>query len=211
MWGKFVVAGTISQIRVPIVSTEAKQRITREQYLAIERATEQRSEFFDGEMFAMGGASERHNLIVLNFAAEIRSQLKTRPCRVYANDMRVRVSATGLYTYPDVTVVCGEVEFEDDQHDTLLNPTLVVEVLSPSTEKYDRGKKSEHYRKIESLREYVLVSQEEPHVEQYLRQESGAWLLVETNESLAPVQLTSIGCEVTLAEIYDKVTWPDAL
>src|SRR5262249_39888199 len=127
------------------MSTPTKSRFTPEEYLALERAAERRSEYYAGEIFAMGGASRKHIVIVANISGQLWSQLKGRPCRVYPNDMRVKVSPTGLYTYPDVAVVCGLDQFDDDHQDTLLNPTVIIEVLSKSTEAYDRGKKFEHY------------------------------------------------------------------
>src|SRR5437868_8492820 len=141
------------------MSSQPKTLLTPEEYLAIERKAEYRSEYLNGEMFAMTGASRKHNLIALNIAGELRQQLKSKPCEAYVNDMRVRIPATDLYTYPDVTVVCGDPEFEDAFIDTLLNPTLLIEVLSESTESYDRGKKFGYYRTIQSLAEYLLVAQ----------------------------------------------------
>jgi Uma2 family endonuclease len=178
--------------------------------LVLERSCGQKHEYFAGEMFAMGGASERHNLIVTNLVRELSLQLKGRPCKTYANDMRVKVASTGLYTYPDVTVVCGEARFADEQRDTLLNPTVLIEVLSKSTEGYDRGEKSEHYRQLESLAEYLLVSQEKCHVEHYVRQPDHQWLLSESKSLQQTIRVPSIGCELALAEIYDKVASANA-
>src|SRR6266404_1708800 len=152
------------------MSSVPKTFLTPEQYLEIERKAEFKSEYFQGEMFAMAGAREAHNLIALNLAAALHPQLRARPCRAYISDMRVRVSATGLYTYPDILVVCGEPQFLDERRDTLLNPNLIVEVLSPSTEAYDRGRKFEHYRSVESLSEYLLVSSERIIAELFTRQ-----------------------------------------
>lgn len=182
-----------------------KRLFTPEEYLAIERNAEQKSEYFAGEIFAMGGASEGHNLIVTNIVGELRQQLKNRPCRLYANDMRIKVSPTGLYTYPDVVVMCGEARFDDEQKDTLLNPTVIIEVLSKSTEAYDRGEKAEHYRKLKSLTEYFLVAQEKYHIERYARQDNDRWLLTEASDLQEVVHLSSIECELSLAEVYDKV------
>ena len=187
------------------MTSQTKRCFTPEEYLAIERHAEQRSEYLAGEIFAMGGASERHNLIVTNIVGELRSQLKGRPCKVYSSDMRVKVNPTGLYTYPDVVVLCGEACFDDTQKDTLLNPTVVIEVLSASTEAYDRGEKFEHYRKLASLVEYLLVAQERHHIEHYLRQSDHQWLLSEADGRQDIVQLPSITCELALAEVYDKV------
>lgn len=189
------------------VSSDPLHRLTAAEYLALERQSEHRSEYLDGEVYAMTGASRRHNLIVLNLAAALHGQLKGRPCEVYANDMRVHVAATGLFTYPDVAAVCGEPRFADAALDTLLNPILLIEVLSPSTEAYDRGKKFAHYRTLGSLAELVLVAQDEIRVERYTRQEDGRWLLSEASrgDSLA---LPSISCEIPLSEIYERVTPP---
>ena len=178
---------------------------TPEEYLALERQSAERREYLAGQVFAMGGASERHNLVVTNVVRELGQQLKQRPCRVYASDMRVKVAASGLYTYPDVVVACGEARFDDEQRDTLLNPTVIIEVLSPSTEAYDRGEKFEHYRKIESMAEYILIAQERCHVEQFIRRPDGHWLLAEWDGREAAFPLPSINCSLALAEIYDKV------
>lgn len=176
-----------------------------EEYLEAERRAETKSEYLDGEVFAMSGGSRRHNLVMTNLIREVSQQLKNRPCEVYPSDLRVHIPATGLYTYPDLVVVCGEPRFEDQELDTLLNPTLIIEVLSPTTEAYDRGKKFEHYRTIESLAEYVLVSQDAPRIEQYVRQEGGSWLLTATPGLEGRMILPSVGCELALAEVYDKV------
>jgi Uma2 family endonuclease len=176
-----------------------------EEYLEIERLAEARSEYLDGEMFAMAGASIEHNAVVANLLGELRQQLKRRPCQVFPSDLRLHVPATGLYTYSDAVVVCGEPRLEDEHLDTLLNPTLIVEVLSPTSEAYDRGKKFEHYRSIESLAEYLLVAQDEPRIEQYLRQSDGRWLFTAVAGLNATMALPSIQCELSLAEVYDKV------
>jgi len=184
----------------------ARQRLTPAEYLEIERAAEFKSEFFAGEMFAMAGASPPHVLITSNVNRELGTQFKNRPCRVYSSDLRVKVSATGLYTYPDVVVVCGEQRFDDERGDTLLNPTLIVEVLSPTTETYDRGEKFDHYSQLESLQEYVMIAQDRPRVERYVRQPGGQdWLLTVVRHAQGSISLPSIGCELSLAEVYDRV------
>lgn len=188
---------------------QPKPRLTPEDYLALERSADFKSEYFNGEIFAMTGASEPHNLIVINTIRELSTQLKKRPCKVYANDMRVKVDPTGLYTYPDVVVTCGKAQFDDTHLDTLLNPVLIVEVLSDSTEAYDRGRKFEHYRKLESLAEYVLIAQNRPHIESYRRQANQQWLLTECGTPDGALRLVSIDCELALAEIYDKVELPE--
>jgi Uma2 family endonuclease len=182
-----------------------KQRWTRESYLAFDRASDEKHEFIDGNVCAMTGASENHNLINVNITIALGIQFRGRPCKLYANDMRVRLPSHN-YVYPDIAVVCGEAQLEDEHLDTLLNPTVIIEVLSPSTETYDRGKKFEHYRALESLQEYLLVSQEQAHIERYIRQEDG-WLLTEAKGMEASIELSSIGCALTLADVYDKVTF----
>ena len=187
------------------MSLQPKTRFTPEEYLALERKAECKSEYFNGEIFAMSGATPQHVLIVTNVVSELRGQLKSRPCTVYSTDLRLKVSATGLYTYPDVIVVCGEPQFNDDHKDTLLNPTLIVEVLSESTKDYDRGGKFEQYRMLESFIEYVLIAQDKHHVEHFVRQPDNRWLLSETNRVEDTLELTSIGCNLALTEVYDKV------
>lgn len=187
------------------MSSQTETYLTPEEYLALERQAEYRSEYFNGGMFAMTGASRKHNLITLNIGAELRSCLRESPCEVYVNDMRVRVVAASLYTYPDVVVVCGEPTFEDERVDTLLNPVLLVEVLSESTESYDRGKKFSYYRTIGSLAEYLLVAQDEHKVEQYNKQADGRWLLTDIRGLDATVELVSVQCSLGLKEIYSKV------
>ncbi len=187
------------------MSSQPKTYLTPEEYLAIERQAEIKSEYYDGEMFMMAGASREHNLINTNITGFLQPQLRHKPCEIYANDMRVRVPATGLYTYPDIVVVCGEPEFEDEHVDTLLNPTLLVEVLSDSTERYDRGKKATHYRSVETLREYLLVAQDEYKIERYARQADGDWRLTDFRTPDARVELASIACVLELSEVYDKV------
>jgi Uma2 family endonuclease len=159
------------------MSALPKPALTAADYLAIERAAETKSEFFDGEMFAMAGTTKNHARIVMNLSRELSARLKGRTCEPFATDLRVKIEANGLYTYPDLVVVCGGQHFEDDRLDTLLNPTLIVEVLSETTERYDRVKKFDLYRALPSLQEYVLISQSEPRVEQFLRQPDGEWNL----------------------------------
>jgi Uma2 family endonuclease len=185
-------------------SAAVKTRFTPEQYLALERKAAFKSEYVDGCIRAMAGASRAHNLIAVNLSREISSQLKDRPCETYAGDMRVRTGPSGLYTYPDVVVVCGEPRFEDDELDTLLNPTMIVEVLSPSTEADDRGHKFASYRRLTSLQEYVLVAQDRRSVERYTRQDD-AWLLTDLNGPEDMLRLASIHVDIALSEIYAKV------
>jgi Uma2 family endonuclease len=185
-------------------------RLTEAEYLEIERRAEYKSEFLDGEMFAMGGGTSSHSLIKCNLIGEIRSRLKGCPCVFYDSDMRVKVQAPGLYTYPDVSVACGEVQFADERKDTFLNPTVIIEVPSESSEAYDRGKKFGLYRQLPSLREYLLVSQYKPHIEQFIRQESGEWLLRDIVGLESKLSLTSVGITVEMAEVYYNVQFEAA-
>lgn len=183
--------------------------LTPTEYLKIERAAEFRHEYFNGEMFAMSGGSPQHSLIKMNTGRELGNKLKGRPCTAFDSDLRIRVSPAGLYTYPDISVVCGELEFDDDQGDTVLNPALLVEVLSDSTEAYDRGKKFEHYRRIASLREYVLISQKSPTIERYLRNADETWTLTAVIGLDASIHLPTIDVTLPLIEVYDRVTFDD--
>ncbi len=178
---------------------------TPEQYLTLERKAEYKSEYINGCIFAMAGASRQHNQITFNIAGELRTQLKGRAaCIAYSNDMRVKVSETGLYSYPDVVATCNEPNFEDSFVDTLLNPAVIVEVLSDSTEAYDRGEKFAHYRRLSSLEEYILVAQHRICVEHYVRQ-GELWIFAETSQLDGIIHIDSIGCTLPLNEIYDKV------
>ena len=191
---------------------ETTDRLTEAEYLVRERAAEYRSEYRGGRMVAMTGASRAHNVIRLNLAREVSAQLRGRPCEAYVNDMRVKVAAAGLYTYADLVVVCGEPAFEDATLDTLLNPGVIVEVLSPSTEAYDRGEKFAHYRRLETLREYVLIAQDRLRVERFVREaaDPDRWRLSELSQPDASLELATIGCAVPLREIYERVTVPPA-
>jgi len=182
--------------------------LTAEEYLARELKAEFKSEFYQGEMFAMAGASKFHNLINDNISIEIGGRLKGGPCRTVSNDQRLRVDATGLYTYPDYMIVCGPRLYDPRNKDTLLNPTVIFEILSPSTESYDTGTKFRHYQKIESVREIVLVSQETMMVQVYERQPDGKWLLSTFDESGGEMKLTTVPVSVPLADIYRDVEFP---
>lgn len=190
-----------------------KTRMTSQEYLAQERQAEFRSEFYRGETFAMAGASRSHNLIAGNIFATIHGQITSRDCEVYQGDMRVKVSASGLYVYPDVVVACEQPKFEDAQLDTLLNPRVLVEVLSKTTESYDRGTKWRHYQTLPELREYVLVSQACALVEVYRRTADGhrtageQWLYGAYHEPSQPIILDSIDCRLQLDQIYAKVSF----
>lgn len=182
-----------------------KTRITSQEYLAQEREAEFRSEFYFGETFAMAGASRSHNLIAGNIFAAIHSQIASRDCEVYQGDMRVKISASGVYVYPDVVVACEQPKFEDTKLDTLLNPRVLVEVLSNTTEIYDRGTKWRHYQSLPALREYILVSQSSALVEIYHRTADEQWLYGAYHEPSQPIKLDSIDCQLQLAQIYAEV------
>lgn len=191
------------------MSAQSVPYLSPQQYLEIERKANHKSEYFSGQMFAMAGASREHNLITGNVVGEMRQRLKGSPCETYPSDMRVLVPATGLYTYPDATVACGEPEFADGNVDILLNPLVIVEVFSDSTENYDRGANFAQYQRIESLREYVLVSQDKPRVERYSRQaDSGQWLYEKSDGIEAIVTLNALGFVLPLMEIYARVNFP---
>ena len=180
-----------------------------QEYLDQERLATTKSEYFNGEVYALAGASPRHTAIAANVIAALHARFKGRPCTVHTGDLRVKVSPTGLYTYPDVVVVCGQPKFDDAQKDTLLNPTLIVEVLSESTEAYDRGRKFDHYRRIESLTDYVLVSQESALIEHRSRQSANKWLVSFYMGLKTVVPLPTLDCELPMTEVYDKIDWPD--
>ena len=181
------------------------KRYTAAEYLELERQAQYKNEFIDGEIFAFAGASEAHNLIATNLTIALGSQLKGKPCKLYSSDMRVQLSESRRYTYPDVVICCGEAEFIDEKRDTLTNPTLIVKILSPLTEGYDRGEKFESYRQLGSLQTYVLISQARPFVEVFERQEDNRWLLSEYKGLVTDVPLSSIGCSLQLREVYDKI------
>jgi len=184
-----------------------KKRYTPEEYLAIDRQAPFKSEYHAGEIFAMAGASEEHNIITVNLTVALGSQLRGGPCRPFAADMRVRVGPADLYAYPDVVVVCGERRYADEQRDVLLNPTVIIEVLSPGTEDYDRGDKFTGYRYLDSLQEYLLVAQDRPHVEHYTRQPDGRWLLSEAAHLEAVIHLPSLAADLALSEVYADVNF----
>lgn len=177
--------------------------VSPDEYLERERRAEYKSEYFAGEIVAMAGAKRKHNLVSNNVSASLTTQLRNSPCEVYSNDMRVQADREKQYSYPDVVVVCGEPQFRDGREDTLLNPTVVVEVLSPSTESRDRGEKFLRYRQIASLTDYLLIAQNERRVEQFTKQTDGSWRMVETD--VGEVRLDSVGCTLSLADVYNKV------
>lgn len=187
---------------------DSKRKWTVEEYLAFEREREEKHEYIDGEVVMMVGGSSNHSLIIGNIHASLHTQLRQKPCLVYTGDMRVRITKTH-YTYPDITVVCGTPELEDGRNDTLLNPMLLVEVLSPSTESYDRGLKFHRYRTLKSFQTYVLISQYNPHVEVFTRTQNDLWLLSDIADIKGSIELPSIGCTLVLADVYEKITFEE--
>lgn len=192
------------------MTTSPEARLTPEEYLRIERAAEWRSEYVDGAVFAMAGASLRHTLIVGNLVRELGTQLRKGPCLVSAVDLRVATDRRRHYTYPDVVVVCDPPQFVDEHQDTVTNPVFIAEVLSDSTERYDRGAKFERYRGVPTILEYLLISQERVHVELYTRQADGVWFLREWNDPGSEIDIASLRCSLRVAEVYAKVE-PGAL
>ena len=192
------------------MSALQKSSLTALQYLALERRAEFKSEFYKGEMFAMAGASFKHNEIIDALIAVLRAIFKDGRCRTLSSDQRVLVDRTGLYTYPDIVILCGPGEFDPNDADTLINPTAIIEVLSPSTEKYDRGAKFRNYQQIASLNEYVLVGQDEAVIERFIRQSDGSWGLVSFVGLNATLVFTSVPAGIPLADIYAGVDFPDA-
>jgi Uma2 family endonuclease len=191
------------------MSTSAVKRQTVAEYLAFERSSDTKHQYYDGEIFAMTGGSEPHSLIGANLIRALGNALHGRGCRVYTGDMRI-ATPSGLWTYPDASVVCGPPELEDDHGDTLLNPLVVFEVLSPTTEAYDRGRKFAHYRTIPTLRAVVLVAQDEPLVERFARQdETAGWLLSDCRDPAGRIAVPALGCELNLSDIYDQVDFPE--
>ena len=192
------------------VSEPARRWLSEEEYLALEERADFKSEYFDGEIFAVAGGPPEHALISANVLRELGNQLEETPCRVYPGDQRVKIPDTGLYTYPDVTVVCEEPVFEESDRRTLLNPLLIVEVLSETTEAYDRGDKFAHYRRLSSLKEYVLVASDRRRIERFTRQEGASeWVLAECSDPDGSLALSSIGCVLSVPRVYLKVEFQE--
>lgn len=191
------------------MTASAKRYLTEEEYLAHERASTIKHEFYQGVVYAMTGGKEPHNLIAGNAHASLHTQLRRRPCRVYQSDMRIKVFQTGLNTYPDVVVVCGQPQFTDAIHDCITNPIVIIEVLSASTERYDRGMKFQNYRTIDTLCDYLLIAQNDFHVEHFVRQQNNQWLLQEARGIEASLHIQSIECTLTLEDLFEKVDFEE--
>jgi Uma2 family endonuclease len=192
------------------MSTALKRRLlNEEEYLLVERQANQRSEFCGGEMFAMAGASDAHETISGNCFGLLWQQLRSRGCGIYKSDMKVRVS-TGRYTYPDVAAVCGERKFADEKKDVLLNPTVIIEVLSDSTAAHDRGDKASDYRLLPSLRELLIVEQSRPQVDCYVRSDANTWTWISVQGLEASIDLLSVDCSLRLGDVFAGVDFPAA-
>ncbi|MFN8454993.1 MAG: Uma2 family endonuclease [Anaerolineae bacterium] len=181
---------------------------TPAEYLALEEVAETKSEYFQGEIFAMSGGSTNHNRIALNVCAMLNLAFEDKPCEVFSSDVKVLVQDNGLYTYPDAMVVCGSIEYAEGRNDTITNPIVIFEVLSKSTRDYDRGKKFELYRDLPSLQEYVLIDQERVYLEHYHKVEDGRWVLTLFNNPDTTLTLAAIGVSLAVNRIYHKVDWP---
>lgn len=190
-----------------MVAAQAERTYTPEEYLALERAAEYRSEYWFGHIYAMAGGSPEHSAIGANAIACVWNQLIDTPCQVYNSDMKVRATPDGLFAYPDLSVVCGEPQFHDDKRDMLINPIVIMEVLSDSTEVFDRRKKFAQYQHLDSFTDYVLIAQDEPHVEHYARQADNEWYLTIAKGLDSQIVLSSIGCTLRLADVYRKITF----
>ncbi len=188
------------------MSSQPHRIYTLEEYFELDRASDTRYEFWNGEIFAMSGASPAHAQILVNLIITIGMQLRGRSCRVFPSDVRVKIPSLPPYRYPDLTALCGSPEFEPiGGIDALTNPSLIIEVLSPSTEAYDRGDKFTHYKSIESFGEYVLLAQHRPHAAHYIKHENGLWMFEEVNDLGDVFHLVTIDCQLTMREIYQDV------
>lgn len=188
---------------------EKKNRITPQEYLAIERKAGARNEYFDGEIFAMAGASREHNQITSNIVRVTGNQLIEKPCSVFSSDMRIKIEEAGKYTYPDIVIACESQEFEDENNDVLLNPIVIMEILSDSTEAYDRGDKFAHYQLLDSFVEYILISQYFCRVEKFIRRNDETWIYSKYQTMEDIVEIETVKCELPLSEIYRKVKLGD--
>ena len=190
-------------------SLSEKPHLTPEEYLTLERVAEFKSEYLDGQIYAMAGSSPEHSTITFNLSGEISPQLRGKGCRGFSNDMKVKTGEGGLYSYPDASIVCGEPVFYDDNGDVLTNPTIIFEVLSPTTEIFDRTKKFFRYQTIESFTDYILISQDEARIEHFIRQPDGGWLMYVVRGLENSLHISSIDCAISLANIYEGIEFPE--
>ena len=192
-----------------MMSAIAKTRMSVEDYLTNENAAPFKSEFYDGEVFAMAGASHTHNFVKHNLERAIGNRLESGPCRAASSDQRVRIERTGLFTYPDIVILCGKPKFSPRDPLAIVNPTAIFEILSPTTEDYDRGTKFKQYRQIPGFREYVLVAQDEAAVERHTLQPDGSWNLTSIEGIAESLELGSVGITIPLAEVYRDIEFPE--
>jgi Uma2 family endonuclease len=192
------------------MSAVPKIRLTAADYLVRERAAERKSEFVDGQIIAMAGASREHNRIKENLVGELFAQLKGGPCQTFSSDQRVLVEATGLYAYPDVVILCGPGVYDPADRDTLTNPTAIIEILSPSTERFDRGKKFRNYQQMPSMIEYILVAQDEPVCERFVRQADGSWALLSFVGLAATLVVSAVPARIALVDVYAGIELPSS-
>jgi Uma2 family endonuclease len=189
------------------MTAQPKHRFTPEEYLALDRASDTKHEFFEGEVYDMVGGKPNHNIVCVNISSSLNSQLRDRPCLVFPSDQRVKSLRRLSYTYPDITVVCDEPDYFEG--DTLINPTVIIEVISPSTENYDRGKKSKYFFSISSLKDFLLVRQDQPQIDHHTRTSETSWKMDEISGLDAVIDLPSIGCTLALSDVYRKVTFDE--
>lgn len=194
-----------------MVSVAQKIRyVSPEEYLEAERKAEFKSEYFCGEIVAMSGGTPRHGTIGVNVTAEIHAQLKGTPCQAFSNDVKIRTLPNGVYAYPDLSIVCGEPIYHDDKADVIINPKVLIEILSPSTESIDRGRKWIQYQQIASLTDYILIAQDQPYIEHFSRQTNHQWLDTIAIGLDTQLEIASVGCTLRLSEVYDRVSWDAA-
>lgn len=188
---------------------DENRHMTEAEYLEFERNSEIKHEYINGEVIAMTGASWEHNMICSSIIASLLPQLRSKSCKISPSDLRLKIPETNLYTYPDISVICGEPKFAGNEFDTIVNPIVIIEILSKSTEAYDRGKKFQHYRQIETLQDYLLIAQDKPHIEGFTKQDDGKWALSEAIGLTSTFAIPSIVSTLALADVYENVTFPD--
>jgi Uma2 family endonuclease len=191
------------------MSAQTHVHMSETAYLALERASDQKHEYYEGHIVALAGGSAAHNRITINTIASLYAQLRDRACTVYSSDLRVKIPHASSYVYPDISIVCGQERFADDDEDMLVNPIIIIEVLSPSTERHDRGKKFEYYRTIESLHEYLLVAQDAQRIDHFVRQSDTLWTFTSIGPEVEKIHISSIDCTLTINDIYQKVTFSE--
>jgi Uma2 family endonuclease len=189
-----------------VYAQQEKHVYSPEEYLSLERTADFKSEYLNGQIYAMAGSSPEHSAITVNITVALGSQLLDKPCRAFSSDMKVRTTRTGLFAYPDLSIVCGEPEFHDEKRDVLVNPVVLIEVLSPSTEAFDRGKKFAQYQHLETLTDYLLIAQDEARIDHYVKQSDDLWLLSIARGSGGKIYIASLDCTLLLSQVYAKIS-----